>query len=136
MRALSPRMRVTGFHHLAIQVRDVEATARFYREALGLPELARHAQEDGSLRSIWLGLGDGFFALERAGGTREREPFRTDRPGLHLVALRIPAAERSGAMAELARRGVAIEHETKWTFYFRDPEGNRVALSHHPEDAA
>ncbi|HXX30163.1 MAG TPA: glyoxalase, partial [Myxococcaceae bacterium] len=31
--------------------------------------------------------------------------------------------------------GVAVEHETRWTLYVRDPEGNRVALSHHPQPA-
>ena len=35
----------------------------------------------------------------------------------------------------LERLGVPVVHQTRWTLYFRDPEGNRVALSHHPDDA-
>ena len=35
---------------------------------------------------------------------------------------------------ELEQKGVRIVHETDWTLYIRDPEGNRIGLSHHPED--
>jgi hypothetical protein len=31
--------------------------------------------------------------------------------------------------------GVEVVHRTRWTLYVRDPEGNRVGLSHHPEPA-
>ena len=128
-------MRVLGFHHLAIQVRDLEAVGAFYRELLGLAELTRHHRADGSLRSVWLALpGGGFFALEEVDGAPLVEPFRTPRPGVHLVALRLAPEARAAAVAELSRRGIAIEHQTRWTIYVRDPEGNRVALSHHPFD--
>jgi glyoxylase I family protein len=128
-------MDVQGFHHLAIQVRDVEKVTAFYREVLGLSELKRHYRSDGSLRSVWVGVpGGGFLALEEVSGEPEPGPFRSERPGLFLLALRIPKAERARAVEALGRAGVAVEHETKWTVYVRDPEGNRVALSHHPED--
>ena len=130
-------MRVEGFHHLAMQVRDLEGTAAFYREVLGLSELARHRRPDGTLRAIWLSVGGpgGFLALEEVPANPTDEPFRHGRPGLLLVALRIAASERGRALEELANRGVSVVHQTKWTVYFRDPEGNRVALSHHPEDS-
>jgi glyoxylase I family protein len=128
-------VRVTGFHHLAVQVKDLERTSRFYRDVLGLTESQRHHRDDGSLRSIWLDVpGGGFFALEEVTEAPAPRPFKSETPGLHLVALRMGAAERATAAAELARRGIPVEHETRWTLYFRDPEGNRIALSHHPED--
>ena len=127
-------MDIRGFHHLAIQVRSLEKVATFYREVLGLPELQRHHRPDGSLRSIWVGIPSGFLALEEATDTVASEPFRHGRPGLLLLALRIDAAARSAARAELARKGIDVVHETRWTLYVRDPEGNRIALSHHPDD--
>lgn len=129
-------MDVQGFHHLAIQVRDVERVTAFYRDVLGLSELKRYTRPDGSLRSIWVGApGGGFLALEAVEGAPEPlGPFRHERPGLLLLALRIAPGERAGAVEALTRAGVVLENETKWTVYFRDPEGNRVALSHHPED--
>lgn len=127
-------MRVRGFHHLAIQVRDLPRTAAFYREVLGLPEQARHHRPDGSLRSIWMGLPDGFLALEECDRAPQQTPFRDPTPGLHLLALRIGREERAEALRELEGRGVEVVHQTRWTIYFRDPEGNRIALSHHPDD--
>ena len=128
-------MDVQGFHHLAIQVRDLERVTTFYRDVLGLSELQRHHRADGSLRSIWVGVpGGGFLALEEVSGEPPAGPFRHEQPGLFLLALRIAPQERARAVEALARAGVALEHQTRWTVYVRDPEGNRVALSHHPED--
>lgn len=130
-------MRLAGFHHAAIQVKALEDVASFYREVLGLTELERHHTPDGHLRSIWLDVGGGaFLALESVDAAPAPDAaFRDGRPGLFLVALRIAAADRVRIRAELQRRGVPLVHETRWTLYVRDPEGNRVALSHHPEEA-
>jgi glyoxylase I family protein len=132
-------MDVQGFHHVALQVHDLERTAAFYRDLLGFPELQRHLHADGSLRSIWVGVpGGGFLAIEAASHPPPRElleePFRHGRPGLLLLAFRIPRAAREGALAAFERAGVRLEHQTRWSLYVRDPEGNRIALSHHPED--
>jgi len=128
-------MDIRGFHHLAIQVRDLERQAAFYREVLGLPEMTRHRREDGSVRSVWMGLSDGgFLALEEVSGEAIEEGFRHERPGLFLLALRISSVERAATLATLADRGVTVTHQSRWTLYLRDPEGNRIGLSHHPDD--
>jgi glyoxylase I family protein len=132
-----------AFHHLAIQCSDLPACERFYREVLGLTVLRRWPSEGGGDRSVWLALGDGFLALERAiseTGGRDPTPasgeaWRDGRAGLHLVALRIRPEERASWEARLEARGVPVMHRTRWTLYVRDPEGNRVGLSHHPDDA-
>jgi glyoxylase I family protein len=131
-------MRIRGFHHLAIQVHSLEETAAFYRRVLGLAELQRHHRPDGTLRSIWLevpGPSGGFLALEETSAEPARDDFRTDRPGPLLLALRIDRDQRDATLAQLERQGVPVLHQTRWTLYFRDPEGNRIALSHHPDDA-
>jgi glyoxylase I family protein len=129
-------MRLAGFHHLAIQVRDLERAVRFYVDVLGLTEQRRHHRDDGSLRSVWLDVpGGGFIALEGCTGEVPAEDFRRDRPGLLLLALRIDPASRAEVERELESRGVSVVHRTRWTLYVRDPEGNRIGLSHHPVDA-
>ena len=50
-------MQALGFHHLAIQARDVERVAAFYRVVLGLAEVKRWHRDDGSLRSVWVSVG-------------------------------------------------------------------------------
>ncbi len=124
-------------HHLAIQVRDLEGTVRWYREILELPLLREWPDDAGALRSVWLGLsGEAFLALER-GDARPRgegEQPENGQAGFHLAALRIQPSERRHWEQRLSDRGVAIEHRTRWTLYFRDPEGNRIGLSHHPDE--
>jgi catechol 2,3-dioxygenase-like lactoylglutathione lyase family enzyme len=90
---------------------------------------------------VWLALEGGFLALERAaegcepgGGERPAGPFRDGAAGLHLFALRIRPGERRSWEARLEAQGVRVVHRTRWTIYLRDPEGNRIGLSHHPED--
>lgn len=131
-------MHIQGFHHLALQAHDVEQVTAFYRDVLGLTEQARHHRPDGSLRSVWLSISGeaagGFLAIESADGVPEPQSFRTPRPGLLLIALRIAREDRAAVVGALARAQVPIVHQTRWTVYVQDPEGNRVALSHHPAD--
>jgi glyoxylase I family protein len=128
-----------GVHHVAIQCADLEASERFYRDVLGLPVLRRWLREGGGPgdRSVWLSLGDGagapFLALERASEPARPRPFRDGAAGLHLLALRIPAAERGRWEEALAAAGVGVIHRTEWTLYVLDPDGNRIGLSHHPD---
>jgi catechol 2,3-dioxygenase-like lactoylglutathione lyase family enzyme len=122
-------------HHVAVQVLDLAAAERWYTTVLGLPLLRRWQDAEGRDRSSWLGLeGDAFLALERcAGGTHSSGLWESDAPGYLLLALRIPAADRASWERHLAEHGVAVERRSQWTLYFRDPEGNRIGLSSHPE---
>jgi catechol 2,3-dioxygenase-like lactoylglutathione lyase family enzyme len=130
-----PGLVTLPFHHLAIQCVDLERQERFYRGALGLKVLRRWPREEGGDRSVWLDLGGGFLALERATEPMPGTPWRDGRAGIHLIALRIAPGERAAWEDRLARHGVPVVERTRWTLYVRDPEGNRIGLSHHPEDA-
>jgi len=104
--------------------------AAFYRDLLGLPEVARHHESDGRLRSIWLDLGGAVLMIERTS-----EPVRRVEgvgAGPFLLALGAGAVEREKLERSLADTGLPPESRTEHTIYFRDPEGNRVALSSYP----
>jgi len=127
-------MDLLGVHHLAVRVLDLERVGAFYREVLGLTELARHKFPDGRDRSIWFALpGGAFLALELADRSAP-QPNNGNRVGYCVLALRIWREQRSQIAEELRRRGAAIVHQTAWTIYIEDPEGNRIGLSHHPEE--
>ena len=124
-------MQSLGIHHLAVHARaaGVEKVAAFYRDTLGLPELARNLHPDGGLRSVWLSLSRsadssaGFLAVEDG-----------DAFGPAMFALKIHASERAELLVMLKSRGVEVEKQTRWTVYVADPAGNHVAFSHHPHD--
>jgi catechol 2,3-dioxygenase-like lactoylglutathione lyase family enzyme len=119
-------MRPAGVHHIAIKVADLRACERFYTDELGL---RKQSEQPG--RSVWLELGEGvLLMLEQGEGTADAGPLEDRACGLHLVALRIARADRVAWAARLQVAGA-----TAYTLYVRDPEGNRIGLSHWPEPA-
>ena len=125
--------RPTAVHHIAIKVQDLVRAERFFVQTLGLAVLRRWPAPDGQgERSLWLDLGAGaFLALEKS--SSEGEPLAADGPGLHLLALRIGRAERPAWIDRLAKAGVPVYDQTAFTIYCKDPEGNRIGLSHWPD---
>lgn len=121
-------MPARAVHHLAFRTPDVEALASFYRDAVGLE--ARPGGSPG--RSVWLALGNGILMIERAEAGEALASPHT----LELVAFEVRADEMREARARLEAHGVAAEAATRFTVYFRDPEGRRLALSHYPEEPA
>ncbi len=124
-------MRSLGIHHLAVHAHaaGVEAVTAFYREIVGLKELTRHLEPDGSLRSVWLSLtrtadpAGGFLAVEKGSMF-----------GPAMIALKISSTDRAALIADLKRQKVQIVKESRWSVYVDDPAGNHVAFSHHPHD--
>ena len=125
----------TAVHHIAIKVRDLARAEHFFVQTLGLAVLRRWPAPEGSgERSLWLDLGAGaFLALERS--SNQREPLAADAPGLHLLALRIERAERQAWIERLANAACRSMQQTAFTIYCKDPEGNRIGLSHWPDPA-
>ena len=54
--------------------------------------------------------------------------------GLFLVAFEVSVAERERVTARLVALGGVLETQGRFSSYARDPEGNRVALSHYPAE--
>ncbi|HEX9620630.1 MAG TPA: VOC family protein [Polyangiaceae bacterium] len=120
-------------HHVAIGSADVSRLAAFYRDVFGLTESARHHDGAGGLRSIWLDADGTLVMIERSDAPARRvEGVGT---GPFLVAFAVSAAERERFERALVQRGQPIEARTEFTLYARDPDGNRVAVSHYPETA-
>jgi glyoxylase I family protein len=131
---------IAGCHHIAVQVRDLATAEAFYAGVLGLRVIKRWPAAGSGERALWLSLSDtSFLALEKADTTAEPpgvHAFVDGHAGWHLVALRIAASERATWEAHLGEHHVEIVHRSRWTLYVRDPDGNRIGLSHHPDDLA
>jgi protein-L-isoaspartate(D-aspartate) O-methyltransferase len=102
-----------------------------------LPVLKRWTYEDGrpGERALWLSAGpDIFVALEHATQPARPADFRDPEARLHLFALRISPGDRAAWEQKLLEAGVPVVQRSRWTLYVRDPDGNRIGLSHHPHD--
>lgn len=121
----------TRLHHLALGARDVRRVSAFYRDVLGLRELAEHRDDAGELRSVWLDLDGAWLMIERTAAPARRVDGVGAGP--FLLAVRVAPDQREALERRLASAGAPIEARTEFSAYARDPEGNRVAISHYPE---
>jgi glyoxylase I family protein len=111
----------------------VERVATFYRDVLGLTEDRRHQDAAGRLRSIWLRAESTLLMIEVT--TASSPAVEGIGAGPFLLAFSVAPAERDDFEKRLERAGASIESRTAYTSYARDPEGNRIAISHHPHEA-
>jgi catechol 2,3-dioxygenase-like lactoylglutathione lyase family enzyme len=121
-----------GLRHLALNVRDLDAMKRFYVDLLGF---AIEWQPDAD--NIYLTSGIDNLALHRA----ESAPEEVDGDGgaLDHLGLIVRVAEDVDRWAAfLEGQGVTLDAQPKThrdgarSCYFRDPDGNRVQIIHHP----
>lgn len=128
----APERMNPALHHLALGAQNVERVASFYSQLLDLPEIRRHFDASGELRSIWLRLDDAVLMIERT--TRKRPLVNGVDAGLFLLAIRVDTSQRAQLERHLTDLGHPVESRTEHSSYFRDPEGNRFAISHYPID--
>jgi catechol 2,3-dioxygenase-like lactoylglutathione lyase family enzyme len=118
-----------GIDHIAINVRDVERSVRWYCDILGLER--RYADVWGSQPAV-VGIGTTSLALFPVEG-----PNPQPRPGRDVITMRHIAfrASRSNfeqAIAELQARGITPEiqdHQISQSVYFNDPDGHEIEIT-------
>ncbi|MBI4635909.1 MAG: VOC family protein [Candidatus Rokubacteria bacterium] len=122
-------MKVRGVGHVVLKVRDLERAARFYREVLGLEEVARMAD-----RMVFFSAGANHHDLALlAVGEGAPMPDRAS-VGLYHVALKIgdDLETLRAAKAHLETHGVRIQgisnHRVSQSIYFSDPDGNGLEV--------
>ena len=122
-------MKIQGVGHVVLKVRDLERSAGFYRDILGLREVARLSD-----RMVFFSAGTNHhdLAILKVGQTASDPP--REAVGLYHVALKIGESldELRAAKAHLEAHGVAIrgisDHRVSQSIYFQDPDGNGLEL--------
>jgi catechol 2,3-dioxygenase-like lactoylglutathione lyase family enzyme len=116
-----------GLRHLALNVRAMDAMTRFYVDLLGF-EVEWAPDPD----NIYLSSGIDNLALHRAETV-------ADNGALDHLGLIVRAADDVDRWAKfLESRGVTLEAKPRThrdgarSCYFRDPDGNKVQIIHHP----
>jgi catechol 2,3-dioxygenase-like lactoylglutathione lyase family enzyme len=121
--------KIEALDHVALAVRDVERSARWYADVLGFKQ-EHEGMWDGV--PIFVGNGDAAVALfparDKAGSTpHDRAMVRT----LHF-AFRADRENFLRAQDELKKRAIAFDfqnHEISHSIYFRDPDGHKIEIT-------
>jgi glyoxylase I family protein len=113
-------LKVTQIDHVSVLITDVERSRRFYRDLLGLQEIAKPKAFDFVV--LWFDLGNQQLHL-----------LRKDRPDTlspRHFALRV--ADCAAARAYFRERGVAADETVPIPgadrFFIHDPDGNRIEV--------
>jgi catechol 2,3-dioxygenase-like lactoylglutathione lyase family enzyme len=122
-------MQLEGIDHVALGVRDIERSVKWYTEVLGL-ELLHEGMWNGV--PTFIGKGNTGIALFPASANAKSTPSTgRDIRMLHLAF----RANRDGFLAaqgELKKRGIKFEfqdHEISHSIYFRDPDGHQLEIT-------
>lgn len=122
-------IRVRGVGHVVLKVRELERSARFYRDVIGLTEVGRMG---GRMAFFSAGVNHHDLALLEVGAEAPAPDRRA--VGLYHVAFKIGdrLEELRGAKAHLEAHGVKIvgvsDHRVSQSIYFEDPDGNGLEL--------
>ena len=122
-------MQLEGIDHIALAVRDIEHSAKWYIDVLGF-ERRYEGMWNGI--PVFIGKGDTALALFPVRESKSQTAIRSDNGGMLHLAFRADARNFSVAQNELNRRGIKFEfedHEISHSIYFRDPDGNRLEIT-------
>jgi catechol-2,3-dioxygenase len=118
--------------HVVLKVRDLERSAAFYRDVIGLKEVARG--EFAAKMVFFSATGDNHHDLALAEVGRDAPGTPPNAVGLSHVALKIGDTldELRAARAHLASQGITkvrvIDHRVSQSIYLNDPDGNAIEL--------
>jgi catechol-2,3-dioxygenase len=123
--------RTIGLFEMVLEVGDLAASERFYREIIGLPLAERWTDERPA---VWLGIGgEGFLGLwpPETGGSAA---IHGGRGGRHVhFALRLPLGTLDTVKDRLVSLGYPTEERDfgngNRAIYLDDPDGNVLELT-------
>ena len=109
------------FDHNNINVRDLEKSLKFYREALGLKELRRIEPEDKSFILVFLGGAKTGHKLELTWMRDRTEPYNLGDNEFHLALV---VDDYSSAFELHKKMGcICYENKTMGIYFIEDPDG-------------
>jgi len=125
---------ITGLHHVAIVVRDLDAAAQAYERMLSVPPMA---QDGGGAQRAWFWLdnmGLEVIAPEGEGPSGDRVRKRLDEAGEGVWLLAFTTADLESDARLCERRGLSISERTERAVMFEPAStgGVRVALMGFP----
>lgn len=122
---------ITALGHLALKVRDLEASARFYRDQVGFAEMDRLKHENGDTWLIYLRITDEQFLELMISDSSDPAPADGTTGTTHFC---FTIADLDIEAARLQANGIALTSQIKLGqdgnrgAWITDPDGNRIEL--------
>lgn len=102
---MSNNVHVNGFHHVAMKVKDYDASLKFYTQFLGFPLLREWGEAEK--RACMIDIGNGNCIELFAGGPEG------PRPDGHWIHLALVCKDTTAAMNKVRSAGYEVTVETK-----------------------
>ena len=127
-------MELEGIDHVAVGVRDIERSAKWYTEVLGFERLY-----EGAWNGVPTFVGKGNTALALFPASSNEKSAASSHRGLRMLHLAFRANRENflAAQRELENRGIKFEfqdHEISHSIYFRDPDGHALEITTYEID--
>lgn len=126
-------MNLQAIDHVALSVRDVEASAKWYADVLGFE---RQHDDVWNSYPVFLGKNDAAIALFpiRSSPPSDGVAAAPSRPPIRVLhfAFRASRSDFLVAQKELKERGIESEfqdHEIAHSIYFNDPDGHELEIT-------
>ena len=127
-------IKVLGVDHVALSVRDLEASRKFYTEVIGLKISEREYQKPGI--EYFLDCGTSLIGLIQGKPDGEKHLLQDEGLGGNHVSFRVPTKDFDRFAEEIKKRGITITYikkrERSWSVYFLDPDGNKLEFTAWP----
>jgi catechol 2,3-dioxygenase-like lactoylglutathione lyase family enzyme len=122
-------MQLEGIDHVALAVRDIDRSAKWYIEVLGFERI-----HEGMWNGIPTFIGKGNTAIALFPSNSSPRPPSSTRRDIRMLHLAFRASHDGflAAQEELRRRGIKFEfqdHEISHSIYFRDPDGHHLEIT-------
>jgi len=122
-------MRILELNHVALHVKDVAASCKFYENILTLPSIPRPAFD---FPGAWFSLG----SVQQLHLIGEREASVHNHPQGNHFALRVSSVQE--VAAELQSKNISFmgpqqRPDGKWQLFLQDPDGYVIELTELPD---
>jgi catechol 2,3-dioxygenase-like lactoylglutathione lyase family enzyme len=122
-------MQLEGIDHVALGVRDIERSVKWYIEVLGFERL-----HEGMWNGVPTFIGKGNTGLALFPGDPNTRSISSSHRELRILHLAFRANRENfvAAQRELEKRGVKFEfqdHDISHSIYFRDPDGHQLEIT-------
>jgi catechol 2,3-dioxygenase-like lactoylglutathione lyase family enzyme len=120
-------MQLEGIDHVALGVRDIERSAKWYIEVLGFERL-----HEGMWSGVPTFIGKGKTGIALFPASQEAKSSGGSEIRMLHLAFRADRKNFIAAQRELEKRGIKFEfedHEIAHSIYFRDPDGHVLEIT-------